>query len=291
MRAKEFIKPEPKIKFADGVLKFSDHFEDRLLDRQIDKREVLQMLHKLEVMRSVDLIKMPFVPFVVRSPNLSLAVHKQLDKHRNIEYVIATAHRILRAGEDEDVIYLEEDDSQSAAGIILYAEDTGRYGLQQRSNEINDPGLWAAWGGGREPGETLEQCARRELAEEGGYTGPIKLQRLAENAKYVTFLGTVPSEFEPRANPEWQDYCWVEAGDWPSPMHPGVAAALKNIPVNENFADGKKPGRKGLSRRVGIPKSTTLTQLEKIAKSSSGERRRMAQWQLNMRRGKQKKNK
>ena len=184
-----------------------------------------------------------------------------------------------------------EDRGQGAAGIILYAEDTGRYGLQQRSNEINDPGLWAAWGGGREPGESLEQCARRELAEEGGYTGPINLKRLAENSKYVTFLGTVPSEFKPRANPEWQDYCWVEAGDWPSPMHPGVAAALKNLSLDENFADGKKPGRKGLSRRVGIPKSPTLTQLEKIAKSSSGERRRMAQWQLNMRRGKQKKNK
>lgn len=82
--------------------------------------------------------------------------------------------------------------------------------------------------------------------------------------------------------------------------HRALAARLggmKDIPayipveVNENFADGKKPGRKGLSRRVGIPKSPTLTQLEKIAKSSSGERRRMAQWQLNMRRGKQKKNK
>jgi len=55
--------------------------------------------------------------------------------------------------------------------------------------------------------------------------------------------------------------------------------------VTENFADGKKPGRKGLSRRVGIPKKATLDQLAKIAKSSTGERRRMAQWQLNMRRG------
>jgi hypothetical protein len=59
--------------------------------------------------------------------------------------------------------------------------------------------------------------------------------------------------------------------------------------VNENFADGKNPGRKGLSRRVGIPKKATLGQLEKIAKSSTGERRKMAQWQLNMRRGKAKK--
>lgn len=59
----------------------------------------------------------------------------------------------------------------------------------------------------------------------------------------------------------------------------------------DNFADGKKPGRKGLSRRVGIPKKASLKQLEKIAKSSSGERRRMAQWQLNMRRGKAKNHK
>ena len=59
--------------------------------------------------------------------------------------------------------------------------------------------------------------------------------------------------------------------------------------LNENFADGKKPGRKGLSRRVGIPKKASLSRLQKIASSSTGERRRMAQWQLNMRRGKAKK--
>lgn len=58
--------------------------------------------------------------------------------------------------------------------------------------------------------------------------------------------------------------------------------------VGENFADGENPGRKGLSKRVGIPKKSTLGQLEKIASSSTGERRRMAQWQLNMRRGKKK---
>lgn len=88
---------------------------------------------------------------------------------------------------------------------------------------------------------------------------------------------------------------WIIDGN-----HRATAAAeagLKSVPayvpadVNENFADGKKPGRKGLSRRVGIPKKASLSQLQKIASSSTGERRRMAQWQLNMRRGKAKKNK
>ena len=177
---------------------------------------------------------------------------------------------------------------QGAAGIILYAEDTGRYGLQQRSNTVNDPGMWAAWGGGRELGESLEQCARRELAEEGGYTGSIDLQRLGENSQYVTFLGRIPHEFEPRANSEWQDYCWVDAGNWPGPMHPGTAAALANIPVNENFADGKNPGRKGLSKRVGVNTKASVSSLRKTAKNSSGEKQRMAHWLANMKAGRAK---
>lgn len=189
-------------------------------------------------------------------------------------------------GKDERVW---EDRGQGAAGIILYAEDTGRYGLQQRSDSINDPGLWAAWGGGREPGESLEQCATRELGEESGYTGPIKLHHLASNPKYTTFIGVVPSEFKPEPCDEWKDYCWVEAGNWPAPMHPGVAAALKNIPVNENFADGKNPGRKGDSARYGIPKHASVSSLRKIAKQG-GRKGQLAHWQANMKSGKKKAN-
>ncbi len=75
-----------------------------------------------------------------------------------------------------------------------------------------------------------------------------------------------------------------------NPNHPKGPESIKTATklANENFADGKKPGRKGLSKRVGIPKGATIAQLEKIAKNSTGEKRRMAQWQLNMRRGKNK---
>ena len=57
------------------------------------------------------------------------------------------------------------------------------------------------------------------------------------------------------------------------------------LSMDENFADGRNPGRKGLSQRVGIPKGASIAQLEKL-KSAPGEKGRMARWQLNMRRGK-----
>jgi hypothetical protein len=63
---------------------------------------------------------------------------------------------------------------------------------------------------------------------------------------------------------------------------------LKFLPaVNENFADGKGPGRPGDSQRHGIPKGATIAQLEK-ASHSKGRKGQLARWQLNMRRGKKK---
>ena len=125
-----------------------------------------------------------------------------------------------------------------AAGCIIVAEDTGRWCLQQRSDSVSDPGVWSTWGGGREPGESLEQCARRELAEESGYSGPIKLEPLAKNAKYVTFIGVVPHEFEPTPCDEWKDYCWVELGRWPGPLHPGLRSALSRL--NQSVAEAQE---------------------------------------------------
>jgi 8-oxo-dGTP pyrophosphatase MutT (NUDIX family) len=127
-----------------------------------------------------------------------------------------------------------------AAGCILRAADTGRYCLQQRSDSVSDPGVWSTWGGGREPGESLEQCVRRELAEEGGYTGPLQLEPLMMNQRYATYIGHVPHEFEPDINNEVKDWCWVEPIDLPSPLHPGLEQALSNISLNESTGSYKE---------------------------------------------------
>ena len=57
------------------------------------------------------------------------------------------------------------------------------------------------------------------------------------------------------------------------------------------LADGKKKGRKGLSKRVGVSQKMSIAKLAKIAKTASGERKRMAQWNLNMKRGRKRKKK
>ena len=62
--------------------------------------------------------------------------------------------------------------------------------------------------------------------------------------------------------------------DWPSE-------------VDENFADGKGPGRPGDSARHGIPKHATMSELEK-ASHAKGRKGQLARWQMNMRNGKKK---
>ena len=58
---------------------------------------------------------------------------------------------------------------------------------------------------------------------------------------------------------------------------------------NENFADGRKPGRKGLAKRSGVDTKASVSSLRKTAKNSSGEKQRMAHWLANMKAGKAKK--
>lgn len=67
-----------------------------------------------------------------------------------------------------------------------------------------------------------------------------------------------------------------------------VGVKLQGKEFNENFADGKNPGRKGLAKRSGVDCKQSVTKLRQVAKSSSGEKQRMAHWCANMKSGKKK---
>ena len=63
----------------------------------------------------------------------------------------------------------------------------------------------------------------------------------------------------------------------------------KSSVAKENFADGKKPGRKGLAKRSGVNTKASVSDLRKTAKNSTGEKARMAHWLANMKAGRAKK--
>jgi hypothetical protein len=75
-------------------------------------------------------------------------------------------------------------------------------------------------------------------------------------------------------------------------LHDMWVDKYKQIPdtwiMNENFADGKNPGRKGLAKRMGVNTKASVSSLRKTAKNSSGERQRMAHWLANMKAGRKK---
>jgi len=77
-------------------------------------------------------------------------------------------------------------------------------------------------------------------------------------------------------------------------LHDMWVDKYKQIPdtwiMNENFDDGKNPGRKGLAKRVGVNCKQSVSKLRSIAAHSSGERQRMAHWCANMKSGKKKAN-
>ena len=83
----------------------------------------------------------------------------------------------------------------------------------------------------------------------------------------------------PKDNPCWSGYKPVGTKQKAGKTVPNC------VPVDENFADGKKPGRKGLAKRSGVNCKASVSSLRKTAKNSSGEKQRMAHWCANMKSG------
>jgi 8-oxo-dGTP pyrophosphatase MutT (NUDIX family) len=89
-------------------------------------------------------------------------------------------------------------EEREVAAIVLLRED-GAALLQHRDDKpgINHPDTWVPPGGHREPGETIEACARREFVEETTY-------RLGD----VHFLTRFLDAHEGVADPIWVTVFW-----------------------------------------------------------------------------------
>lgn len=129
------------------------------------------------------------------------------------------------------------------AGSLVLSLKTRRILIAHRSQYVEQPGTWGTWGGAIDPKEQPEQAARRELVEEAGIHNirrmiPLFVFKHHSGFQYHNFLALTDEEETPKLDWESQGFRWVEFGDWPHPMHPGLIALLddrKSVQIIENL--------------------------------------------------------
>lgn len=87
---------------------------------------------------------------------------------------------------------------------------------------------WAFPAGGIEPGETAEECARREVREEVGRTAEGSLRIVDARAGFATFACLVKAPFTPVLNEEHDGHLWLTREQILAAenMHPGCRATV-----------------------------------------------------------------
>ena len=146
----------------------------------------------------------------------------------------------------------------------------------------------------------FKQLLNNELDKDSGNTGSPE-----ENKAHIT-AGVIMRMFN-KKYPEYFKSSVVESNSFTDARMNAIKAGKKEFTVNgkiykvtgdtsdeenavanENFADGKNPGRKGLAKRMGVNTKASVSSLRKTAKNSSGEKQRMAHWLANMKAGRKK---
>ena len=127
--------------------------------------------------------------------------------------------------------------SSRAAGLLLLHRGDGDHVLFVRHAER---GTWEFPGGTVEDGETAQEAAEREAAEEIG-TGAgsygsvsLMLRNTLGGADYAFFLAHTKAQFEPKLRDgELSAWQWASPKSPPEPLHPGVRMALERLRMNE----------------------------------------------------------
>lgn len=133
-----------------------------------------------------------------------------------------------------------------SSGIMLLTKD-GEILMIRRGNGGDYPNTWAVPGGHQDKGETLEECARREMFEETGikYEGP--LETLYDNGQFCTYIAKNVEKMEVKLNHESSGYDWCALDNPPQPLHPGqdicfrIASAKTETDIAELIRDGLLP--------------------------------------------------
>lgn len=134
---------------------------------------------------------------------------------------------------------------RKGAGAIVRSRKTGRILLPLRSHRLtSEPLTWGTWGGAIDSNENEGDAAIRELREESGYKGPVKLTPMAVFEKgpfkYHNFLAEVDDEFHPSLDWENDDARW---------FHPHELHGLNNLHFGVKNLINHPPSR----QLMGVP--------------------------------------
>jgi 8-oxo-dGTP pyrophosphatase MutT (NUDIX family) len=127
-----------------------------------------------------------------------------------------------------------------AVGCLLLAADTLNFSFQLRSPDSDTGNCYGCWGGSIDGNEEAFTALKRELKEETGYEGPMKIYPLMtyydadRGFHYYNNLVVVPQQFQINPAPEFQKESsgdtWVPYKEWPDPLHPGLQSLLDDRP-------------------------------------------------------------
>lgn len=133
-----------------------------------------------------------------------------------------------------------------SAGIMLLTKD-GEILMIRRGNGGDYPNTWAVPGGHQDKGETLEECARREMLEETGIKYEGSLEVLYDNGQFCTYIAKNVEKETVKLNHESSGYDWCALDNPPHPLHPGqdicfrIASAKTETDIAHLIRDGLLP--------------------------------------------------
>jgi hypothetical protein len=193
--------------------------------------------------------------------------------------------------EDLVNIIMENVDTNKVSKVII-TKDNKILLLQKKNGKYELPG------GHIEVGESAIEGAKREVKEETGLD-IINLKKITSNNSRVLYKCKINTN-NVTISDEHKGYKFVSQKDlFKLPLSKWSTKDLaflkqkEKSTINENYADGKKKGksRPGRVKRAGASCKGSVTELRKKAKKYGGEKGKMYQWCLNMKRGKKRSSK
>ena len=188
-------------------------------------------------------------------------------------------------------LLVEKRDTNRVSKII--ATNDGKILLLQKKN-----GLYELPGGHIEVGESPLDGAKREFEEETGILLKSLKQIASSNSRdlYKAKLNNtnikISNEHKGYKFVSQKNIFKLPLSKW-SKKDLAFLKQKEKSTIDENYADGKKKGksRPGRVKRAGASCKGSVTELHKKARKYDGEKGKMYQWCLNMKRGKKRSSK